>query len=191
MSELPAYQGPPLEDREVSVLMELAWENEARVAFQGLRRRTGLHQQILTRTLRRLETAGLLEHEPHGYSLTEQGWSALVGRRFWERRPETLTLLQALLPPDVAHGRVVERLARRWFKGLHWYGEAHGPGETALLWLTERDNALVTVRLSGGMLTLESEVAEGADAARSFPAARSLLAELAEVYAAGAPAAAV
>lgn len=187
MMQLPAYQGPPLEERELTVLRELAWEYEARVAFQGLRRRTGLHQQILTRTLRRLVEAGLVAHDARGYALTEQGWSALVGQRFWEARPEVLTLMQALLPPDVPVEAIAERLARRWFKGLHWYGESHAPGESALLWLTETDGAVVTVRLAGGMLTLEAELPEGAEERRSFGAARALLAELAEVY--GMPAA--
>lgn len=174
-----------LEDREKLVLSELAREGEARVAFQGLRRRLELHQEALSRTLRRLQRDGLVAHDDKGYKLTEQGFAALRGLPVTQARREVLPVVQAMLPPNLSAEGVAEHLSQRWFRGLRWYGQSEAPGETTLTWLAEPGNAMVRVRVSGGTLALEIELAPGAPA-QSFGAARSVLAALAELYGLGA-----
>jgi len=169
-----------LEDREARVLTELSREGEATVAFQGLRRKLELHQEALARTLRRLERDGLVARDEGGYKLTEQGHAALRGV-VPEGARETLTVVQAVLPPHVDPQGVVEHLGRRWFRGLRWYGRSEAPDETTLTWLAEPGNAKVRVRVAGGTLTLEAEVLPGHHA-RSFGATRGVLTALAELY---------
>lgn len=177
----PAAETEALEPRALAVLSELAREGEAHVAFQGLRRRLELHQEQLARTLRRLEREGLVAREDHGYKLTEQGFAALRGKAVHRPRRETLTVLQAVLPPHLAPDAVAAQLSRRWFRGLRWYGHAEAPGEATLTWLAERGNAAVRVHLQGGTVALEVEVPPGGPAG-AFAAARGLLAALAELY---------
>lgn len=180
----PAASSPPspaLEDRERSVLAELAREVDAWVSFQGLRRQLGVHQQALARTLRRLEQAGLVAHAAKGYQLTDAGFAAL---RVEGARPPTapvIPVVQALLPPHVPPASVAAQLSRRWFGGLRWYGMSEGPGETVLHWMADR--ARVTVRVASGSVTLEVE--DGGDE-RAFAATRPLLQALAELYGPGA-----
>ena len=182
---LPASHVPPdLDDREFDVLAELARQEEGRTAFQGLRRRLGLHQQALTRTLRRLERQGVVAHDDQGYALTGQGHAALRGRAPLARHGETLPLLQALLPPSVTAEDVAERLARRWFRDLRWYGRADGPGGTTLSWLTVDRGLLVRVRFQAGMAVLEVEVPPG-ERLEAFPAAQAVLRAISDLYAVG------
>lgn len=169
-----------LEDREVAVLSELAREGEARVAFQGLRRRLELHQEALSRTLRRLEGRGLVGRDAQGYKLTEQGFAALQGRRVVDVPRQAVTVVQALLPPHVTPEGVAGHLARRWFRGLRWYGQSEAPGESTLTWLVEPGNAKVRVRVTAGSIALEVE-----GAGQGFAAARAVLAALAELYGLG------
>lgn len=171
----------PLPERELSVLRELAREAEAKVAFQGLRRRLSLHQEILTRTLRRLEREGLVAKEERGYRLTETGYARLRGTPRPPGGAPPLPLVQALLPPDVEAEDVVHHLGGRWFAGLHWYGESTAPGETTLTWIADPDGGLLRVRIAGGALTLEAATA-GAPSRRVYAAARSVLAAVAELY---------
>lgn len=170
---------PPLEDRERSVLAELAREMDAWVTFQGLRRQLGVHQQALARTLRRLESQGLLAHDGKGYQLTDQGSAALRGERVAPPRRDVLPLLQALLPPHVQPGDVARQLSRRWFGDLRWYGQSEGPGETSLHWMAGK--ARVTVRVAPGSVHLEVENDPG-EPARAYSAVRPLLGALAELY---------
>jgi len=179
----PAPSPPPapsLEERERSVLTELAREVDAWVTFQGLRRQLRVHQQALARTLRRLEQAGLVSHAEKGYQLTDAGFAALRGEGARADR-HVIPVVQALLPPHVAADAVAAQLSRRWFSGLRWYGVSEGPGETCLHWIAGRGK--VTVRIGAGSVTLE---VEDAGDETSFAATRPLLQALAEMYAPGA-----
>lgn len=179
-SALPAT--PSLEERERTVLVELAREVDAWVTFQGLRRQLGVHQQALARTLRRLEQAGLIAHAGKGYQLTDAGFSALRTDRpdSAQARP-AIPVVHALLPPHVQPSAVAQQLSRRWFGGLRWYGQSEGPGETSLHWMAEKTK--VTVRVSPGSVTLE---VEDTGDARAYAAARPVLAALSELYGLGA-----
>lgn len=174
----------PLDERELGVLVELAREKEGRTAFQGLRRRLGLHQQALTRTLRRLERQGVILHDEKGYALTGQGQVALRGRGALATRGDLLPVLQALLPPTVTAEDVAARLAKRWFRDLRWYGRADSPTGTTLTWLSLDAGRMVRVRFAGGMAVLEVEVPPG-ERLGSFPAAQAVLRALADLYASG------
>jgi DNA-binding HxlR family transcriptional regulator len=184
----PDFETGPLDERELAVVAAL--RAEERTAFQGLRRKLGLHQQALTRTLRRLERQGVVERDARGYALTAQGKSAvkaIVPLATARKNVDLLPVLQALLPPTVTADDVAERLARRWFRDLRWYGRSDAtPGEVALSWLTVDTGALVRVRFAHGMAVLEVELAPGERLDR-FPAAQAVLKALSELYASGVP----
>lgn len=122
-----------------------------------------------------------MAREEGGYRLAEQGFAALQGRRLAPAARSTLPLVHALLPAHVGAEQVAARLARRWFRGLRWYGIAEAPGETTLTWLAEPGGEAVRVRIAGGAVVLEVEMPPGREAKR-FPAAKVVLAALAELY---------
>lgn len=187
IADAVADEVPDLDDREMDVLTELARDEDGRTAFQGLRRKLGLHQQALTRTLRRLERQGVVQHDADGYALTGQGHAALRGRAsLAPARGEMLPVLQALLPPTVTAEDVAQRLARRWFRDLRWYGRSDAPGGTTLTWLTVDGGLRVRVRFAGGMAALEVEVPPG-ERLQAFPAAQAVLRAVSELYAPGGP----
>lgn len=183
--EAPMPAPPAGEDREMAILAELARESESRIAFQGLRRRLDLHQQALARTLKRLERQGLVARDERGYRLTDDGYAALSGRAVAAPRRDVLNLVTALLPPHLDSGLVAAQLSRRWFRGLRWYGQSEGPGETTLAWISEPGHSTVRVRMTGGTASLEVEKAPGDD--RAFESAGAVLSALAELYAVSRP----
>jgi len=170
-----------LDPRELAVLHELGRGASAQVSFQGLRRSLQVHQQSLSRVLRRLVRSGLVAKGSSGYRLTDQG-SAIVRLRQSSRgTPEVVTVVEALLPPDVGPEEVSALLAQRWFQGLRWYGMTTGPLETTLSWQGEPDRSVVRLRVNGHRVVLEAE-ASPQDHENSFRAVRSLLVALAELY---------
>lgn len=178
MVQEQASSTEPRDDRAEAVLAELAREGEARVAFQALRRQLDLHQQVLTRTLRRLEEDGLVQRDEAGYGLTEAG-QALLTRPASAPAP-AIAVAEALLPPQVSQAHVIGHLAKRWFDGLRWYGQVVGPDETTLIWHTEPSGQAVRVRLRAHAFTLELEGPTSSKA--PYLSARGLLAALAELY---------
>ena len=170
-----------LGERETLVLEELARDTGAQVAFQGLRRKLLLHQEILSRTLRRLERDGLVSKRDAGYSLTDSGAAAVRGRMLAGGRQESVRVIEALLPPHLDPRQVASHLSGRWFRGLRWYGRSDSEEGTALTWLAEPGNETVRLRISGGRISLETE-GSTADSSASFAAARGVLAAVAELY---------
>lgn len=182
LDEPEDLRGPeslPLPEREWAVLAEIGREQEATVAFQGLRRRLELHQESLTRALRRLERNGLVARDPKGYRVTDQGLVILEGRRPVPAGSHTQPLVEAALPPELSPQTVVNHLSRRWFRGLRWYGQSGGPEETVLTWTADVEPLQVRVRISGGTVRIE---VEGSAGAQSYAAARGVFAALAELY---------
>lgn len=177
MPSLPGVSG-----RDASILGELARSDESALAFSGLRRRLGLHQQALARSLRRLEREGYVQRTGDGYRLSERGFGA-VGDRTVSVRPDAAPapLAQARLPDHVGAPEVVRSLAHRWFRDLHWYGLSEAPGETVLTWLTQPGGRRVRVRVAAGHFLIEAE-ADPEAPERPFRAARGLLSALAELY---------
>ncbi len=180
---------PSLDDREASILSELARDPDARVAFQGLRRRLGIHQESLSRSLRRLERGGLLARERGGYRLTEGGTAALRGKPAEQSGRPMRALLEAIPPPGMSAEGVVEALAGRWFRGLRWYGRSRDVHGTTLTWLSDPGNHPVRIRVVPGRLILEAAELQGDPSALHAAAARSLFAALGELFAMAMPAA--
>jgi DNA-binding PadR family transcriptional regulator len=178
----PAESGPPeVGEREALVLAELGQQDRSQIAFQGLRRKLDLHQEKLSRTLRRLERDGLVQKSDGGYAITEQGITLLRGRTDVASSTRPVRILEALLPPHLDPQAVATHLSRRWFRGLRWYGRSDSGGEIALTWLSEPGNETVKLRIGGGSLSLETD---GADlhGSGSLAAARAILAAIAEIY---------
>ncbi len=172
---------PAIDERQRTILAELAREDEATVAFQGLKRRLELHQQKLTRSLDRLVDHGLVASTEHGYRLTDAGWERLAGRQTNGPRCRDRPIAQMLLPPDLEVEAVAEALAERWFKGLRWYGRADGPGETTLIWLTEGAHDIVRLRLAGSTATVTTDCCQELEVS-TYAALHPILSAVTELY---------
>lgn len=182
-------EAPQVEERDARVLAALAEDADGHVAFSGLKRSLDLHQQILARTLKRLARDGLVAKEAAGYRLTDGGYAALCASGVELSPPaprETLTVVQAVLPPTVTPKQVADALAGRWFRGLRWHGRVDGPGETALVWTNGPERTRLVVRVAGATVAVDVETAS-ADDPGAFAAVRGVLQALAEAYAAPVP----
>lgn len=134
--------------RDEPVLRELI-RDDGILSFQGLRRRLGIHQETLKRSLRRLEEQQLIEQDEAGYRATDDGRAAT------QANPETLpTTMHLNVPADIDLADVIEDLAGRWFKGLWWLGRSDGPGETTLMWVDD-DGNIVRMRIGAGTIRIE------------------------------------
>lgn len=176
---LPDLTTNELRERDLAVLQELA-ATPGQVAFQGLRRRLGLHPQALVRTLRHLQREGLVEREGREYRLTAVGLQTLSGRLPQTRLPSLRPVLMAMLPPHVEAPQAVARLERRWFQGLRWYGLFRQDNVAWLAWRTETDGRLVTLRIQNGFVALELE--PGPSGLPAFEVVSPLLQALSTLY---------
>ncbi len=144
----------PLPDREQAVLRTLG-EPGAVVPFQGIRRTLGLHPEILSRTLRRLERSGYIERTEGGYRLGARAVPL-------EEEPDLpgVEVLEARLPPGTTAGAVAESLQGRWVGPLRWQGLRDNGAR--LQWASPDGGFRVDLRLDAENLVIEVFAREGA-----------------------------
>ena len=154
MDSSPVPASPlPLSEREQAVLRTLGGPG-AVVAFQGLRRQLGLHPEILSRTLRRLERGGLVERTDSGYRLTPS--APLIAEPL---EPPGVPVLEAHLPPGVSPEALAQSLLGRWLGPLRW--QAIRDRNTRLQWASPEGDFRVDLRLGPETLSIEVYAREG------------------------------
>ena len=117
------------------------------IAFSGLRRFLRAHPESLSRSLRRLEREGRIEHADGGYR-------ALAGSSGPSFPPSVGThpIAQVDLPPGVSPEMVFGRLTGRWFGSLRWVGVVDRPGGRLLAWARRDGDGYVLLGIQRGVL---------------------------------------
>lgn len=96
-------------------VFELIASSGLGLSFQGIRRSLGIHQESLSRSLKRLTELGLV------YKHGEDYW---VNAEMASRPREWYVVVDSALPKGVRREDMVRRLHGRWFKELRWFGES-------------------------------------------------------------------
>lgn len=120
----------------------LSTEADATYTFQGLKRRLGLHQEKLTRILRRLEDSNLVARTVEGYRTLKQP------RKGTRHLVEGDPVIRGQLPRGIESHSLLEKIKGRWFKNFRWIGYANGIDELSLYWITEDNKFQVRIQLS-------------------------------------------
>jgi hypothetical protein len=134
--------------------------------FNGLVRKLGLHQQSLTRSLHRLENAGLVEKTDYGYKLTKNLDSVLVqksrldlenlSKKISHRYNSFEQILQLYIPTNVKVEDVINKLLGRWFGTLRWIGIVESDGGYVLQWISN-DKYNIRLKLVSRYAVIESD----------------------------------
>jgi hypothetical protein len=170
-----------LDARDGVVMDIIKKEHLSQFSFDGLRRRSGLHQETLSRILDRLEGEGMLSKSPQGYSVN--GPFEPEVEVSGDPHLASIPLLQTLLPDDVELSEVTAALRGRWFGRLRWLGMSQ-EGEAAMLkWISEDAGIQVDAAFSPGQLEVTAIVKEGWKLTDAVKASYELMGHLTRVYA--------
>jgi DNA-binding transcriptional ArsR family regulator len=157
-SELQLDQGfeeTEFDDRELEVLRFLSNEQNAHYSFQGLRRRLGLHQETLTRTLKRLEDAHAIERSPDGYSLKSS--VARYSFNVQTTQPVPKPIIDAYLPSEIDVTILFQKLRGRWFSNFRWLGYSRDGEQLAMTWISEDGQIELQAKIMGGKITIAAD----------------------------------
>ena len=132
----------------------LSSESDATYSFQGMKRRLGLHQEKLTRILKRLEDDHLVLKTEEGYRVT--------GRPRKASRPLVLgePVIRGQLPPGVDPEALMSKLKGRWFKNFRWLGYSNRDSGQSLYWITEDGRFQIRVQLSHAEILVWSQASD-------------------------------
>jgi hypothetical protein len=134
------------------------------LAFQGIKRKLGVHQETLSRALHRLERDGFIEKSGNSYRLSVKGQALALNAPSApiDLRNASLNysfrILSAVLPQEPPVSELAEALEHKWFGNLRWYGSSQlDDDHIALTWITQDGSQKMIARFGGGTLTIESE----------------------------------
>ncbi|MGD6850490.1 MAG: hypothetical protein ACQCN6_00340 [Candidatus Bathyarchaeia archaeon] len=153
------WQSPPtdtsLSERDADLLALIESEDFATFTFDGLKRRTGLHPETLSRILGRLEEEGIIKKEHHGYRVNPK----ITELKLTPPRTETPTtpLIQTYLPSDLVTQQLILQLRGKWFGLLRWLGISENSQGVTLKWITEDGGIQVAANIQGTALNIEAK----------------------------------
>jgi DNA-binding transcriptional ArsR family regulator len=153
------WQSPPanyyLSERDADVLALIENEDLAIFTFDGIKRRTGLHSETLSRILSRLEQEGIVKKEPEGYRVTPK----ITKLKLNQTRNEepTTPLIQTFLPSDLMTQQLILALKGKWFGLLRWLGMSENNQGVTLKWITEDGGIQIAANIQGTALNIDAK----------------------------------
>ena len=143
-------------------ILALLNEDGSDYSFKGLMRKLSLHQQSLSRALRRLEEMELVEKSPVGYRLSKAGATAIsrIGllqqQQHKPKGREYMQLLQTYIPLNVKASEVMRHLIGKWFKNLRWIGMIRSDTGYTLQWTSDDGAFQINLRLIADYIVIET-----------------------------------
>jgi hypothetical protein len=147
-----------LREHDREVLEFLSQDPSTQVAFQGLRRRLGIHPEQLSRALHRLADDNLVERTDLGYRVTSRAMDVLSPERLRSEEPG-ITILQTYLPANLDLRGLVQALRGAWVGPLRWYGFSEFADGMRLAWALEDDSIRLETFIRPGQLVVTAKVA--------------------------------
>lgn len=146
-----------LREHDREVLEFLSQDPLSHIAFQGLRRRLGIHPEQLSRALHRLADDDLVEHTDLGYRVTSRAMQVLSPGSLRSEEPG-ITILQTYLPANLDLRALVQSLRGAWIGPLRWYGLSEFADGMRLAWALEDDSIRLETFIRPGQLILTAKV---------------------------------
>jgi hypothetical protein len=161
-------------ERDIEVLNLISQEALAGFTFDGLKRRTGLHPETLSRILNRLEHEGIVEKGPGGYKVTSK-INDYPTQRSSVIDESRMPLLQTFVPSNVSLEQLIQNLKGKWFGLLRWLGCTEGEDGITLKWITEDGSIQVNANISETALTIEAKFLRDRDLNMALKASYQLI----------------
>jgi predicted transcriptional regulator len=146
-------------------ILKILSENEddntiAIFSFNGFKIRLNLHQEILSRSLKRLKELGLIYKTKLGYKSTKNGkiiFSKLK-KISNEKRDEQKynQILQISVPFILPNQQIVQNLSGKWFNSLRWIGMTQNASEYQLKWKDIEDFIEIVIYLTNNNISIEA-----------------------------------
>jgi hypothetical protein len=167
-------------ERDTDILSLIDQEDLTNFTFDGLKRRTGLHPETLSRILSRLEEEGIIKKGPEGYRVTPKITKLKLNQPRSEEH--TSPLLQTFLPSDMMTQQLIEDLKGRWFGLLRWLGMSENNQGVTLKWITEDGGIQIAANIQGTALNIEAKFLTNNNLNLALKASYQLMANIGKLY---------
>jgi len=146
----------------LEILFDNGDENTiATFTFNGLKIRSNIHQEILSRSLKRLKELGLVDKTKSGYNFNKKGkfiFSRLKSILNEERNNQTkyTQIIKVSVPFQIAKQQIVQYLSGKYFGSLRWIGMIQNIKGYQLKWKDIENFIEIVVYLSHNNIIIET-----------------------------------
>ncbi len=146
--------------KEASILQLIIEENLSNFIFDGIKRKTGMHQETLSRALAELEDAGIITKTNRGYRVADNIREHFAIPLSYDpsSSAHVIPLIQTILPEDVDLGSILSGLQGKWFGMLRWFGYSETESSITLKWLTVDGKVQIDALFSDSSLSIEGKL---------------------------------
>ena len=168
-------------ERDSDVISLIEEEGLTAFTFDGLKRRTGIHPETLSRILSRLEEEGLVKKGREGYSVTPK-ITKLKLNATGHKEDQSAPLLQTFLPSDIMTQQLISDLKGRWFGLLRWLGMSENNQGVTLKWITEDGGIQITANIQGSALNINAKFLTSSNLDLALKASYQLMTNISKFY---------
>jgi len=162
-------------------VLEILGEDKSSYTFKGLMRKLGMHQESLSRSLRRLDELGLIEKSQLGYKLSKKG-ELLAKGSFAHARIAYIPLMQTYIPANIDVSSIVNSLAGKWFKSMRWLGMIEGEMGHTMQWVSENNTFQINLRIVGNYIIIETNANNDKDRVEAMVSAYRIFEYVSKLY---------
>ena len=145
-------------------ILKIISENEdentiATFSFNGLKIRLNLHQEILSRSLKRLKELGLIYKTKSGYKSTKNGkiiFSKLRISNEKKNNQKYTQIIQVSVPFRLPNQQIVQNLLGKRFNSLRWIGMNENATGYQLKWKDIENFIEIILYLSNNNIIIET-----------------------------------
>jgi hypothetical protein len=168
--------------KEASVLQLIIEENLSNFIFDGIKRKTGMHQETLSRALAELEQAGIITKANQGYRVADNVREHLAIPLSHDPSIHIVPLIQSILPEDVDLESILSGLQGKWFGTLRWFGCSESESSITLKWLTVDSKVQIDALFSDSSLSIEGKLQNNGDLSNAIKASHQLMEQIIKLY---------
>jgi DNA-binding Lrp family transcriptional regulator len=164
-------------DNKILLMLKSNANGDPSYTFNGLVRELNMHQQSLSRSIKRLIDLGLIEQIKHyGFRLTKLGrhlgmtTTSVNSNNKYRKYSQLAYLDMHFTKFDI--DSITSKLTGKWFENLRWVGKINDSGVSILKWKRYDNSFGVNVTIMQGSLIIESDASlekEIIEAARTIP----------------------
>ena len=147
-------------------ILEILFDNgdETTIAtftFNGLKIRSNLHQEILSRSLKRLKELGLIDKTKLGYNFNKKEkfiFSKLKSISNGARNSQTkyTQIIHVTVPFQISNEQIVQKIVGKYFGNLRWIGIIQNIKGYQLKWKDIENFIEIVVYLSNNNIIIET-----------------------------------
>ena len=158
----------------LEILFDNGDENTiATFTFNGLKVRSNLHQEILSRSLKRLKELGLVDKNETGYNLNKKGkllFSELknILNEKINNQTKYTQIIQLSVPFQIPNQQIVQNLSGKYFGSLRWIGMIQNIRGYQLKWKDIEDFMEIILHLSNNNIIIETNEDKELNISKAF-----------------------